>query len=172
MISIIMAVAKVDGKLLFGDTSGGLPWGHIPADMAEFVRLTQPKEGRIFVCSESTYATLPQSVIKRLNPFKMELLLNSVLEPHIEYVVLGGRRLIDSALPWADNIYISEIGGVTEHKDSFIYLRESTVKKLSDAELESSCWYGSFDSTTDLYPDKTKPYLLSTYLLSRNKRSQ
>lgn len=171
MLTIIMATAKVGNKLLFGDTSGKLPWGHIKEDMQHFKSITEVAGGRIFACSRSTYTTLPVKARNRLKPLVVVEDYNrlvEMLEPAdmdiTEVVVLGGRKLIDSCIPAADHIMISEIGNV-EHKDSFIYLRDETVAKLSEFEQKSTCFYfniGSYEVA------KGVPYLRQAYVLSKD----
>lgn len=171
MLTIIMATAKIGNKLLFGDTSGKLPWGHIKEDMKHFVAMTEPVNSRIFACSRSTYVTLPHDARKRLSPMIVVEdygRLVEILKPAdmdiTEVVILGGRKLIDSCIPAADHIIISEIGNV-EHKDSFIYLRDETVAKLSEFEQKSTCFYfniGSYEVA------KGVPYLRQAYVLSKD----
>ena len=162
MLTIIMALAKVNGKYLFGDTSGKLPWGRIKEDMDLFVDLNSKKG--VYLCYESTYKTLPKSVIKRLKPVIAETLNREWVDNETNYVILGGRKLIDSALPWADHIIISEIGGIIEEKDSFVYLKDSTVAKLASAERETTCWYFSTPAF-----DPTKVHLKQAYCLTRDR---
>lgn len=171
MLTIIMATAKIGNKLLFGDTSGKLPWGYVKKDIEHFVAMTEPVNGRIFACSHSTYVTLPEVARKRLKPMIVVedyTRLIEMLEPVdmglTEVVILGGRKLIDSCIPAADHIMISEIGNV-EHKDTFIYLRDETVAKLADFEKKSSCFYfntGRYEVV------KGKPYLRQAYVLSKD----
>lgn len=170
MLTIIMAVAKVQDRLLFGDTSGKLPWGHIKEDMAHFVKMTEPASGRLFICSKSTYVTLPEKARQRLKPLLVTEDYNSRLMQMLtagedtELVILGGRKLIDSCIPHADHIFISEIGNV-EHKDSFIYLRDETVAKLSDFEQKSTCFYFNIGGYEVV---KGVPYLRQAYVLSKD----
>lgn len=170
MLTIIMAVAKVQDRLLFGDTSGKLPWGPIKEDMAHFVKMTEPASGRLFICSKSTYVTLPEKARQRLKPLLVTEDYNSRLMQMLtagedtELVILGGRKLIDSCIPHADHIFISEIGNV-EHKDSFIYLRDETVAKLSDFEQKSTCFYFNIGGYEVV---KGVPYLRQAYVLSKD----
>ncbi|WBF79312.1 hypothetical protein IACHDJAJ_00073 [Aeromonas phage vB_AdhS_TS3] len=172
MITVIMAVAKVGNKLLFGDKSGSLPWGKIKADMDHFVYITEPKNGRTFVCSASTYSTLPQAARKRLQPL---IIAESITDIYPdtkyvgnisdrEFVILGGRKLIEEALKVADHVMVSEIGNPPEPKESHIYLRDSTVKALAEFEMISVWW------PFILKPQEvtTQPYLRQAYCLSRN----
>lgn len=175
MLTIIMAVAKVQDRLLFGDASGKLPWGHIKEDMAHFVKMTEPAKGRLFVCSKSTYVTLPQKARQRLKPMLVTEDYNSLMvmlteaaapfdiDMH-EIVILGGRKLIDSCIPHADHIFLSEIGNV-EHKDSFVYLRPETVEKLATFEKTSTCFYFDINSGEVV---KGSPYLRQAYVLSKD----
>lgn len=162
MLTIIMALAEVEGKYLFGDKSGKLPWGKIQADMDLFVSLTS-EEG-VYMCTQSTYDTLPKSVIERLKVKVVEDTNWEELPADVNHVVLGGRKLIDAALPFADHIIISEIGGIAQKKDSFIYLRDSTIQKLSQAEKETYCWYFATPSF-----DPKNPHLKQAYCLSRDR---
>lgn len=162
MLTIIMALAKVNGKYLFGDTSGKLPWGRIKEDMDLFVDLTSKKG--VYLCSESTYKTLPKSVIKRLKPVIAETLNREWVDNETNYVILGGRKLIDSCIPHADHIFISEIGNV-EHKDSFVYLRQETAEKLANFEQKSTCFYFDINSGEVV---KGVPYLRQAYVLSKD----
>lgn len=175
MITVIMAVAKVGNKLLFGDTSGKLPWGHIKEDMAHFVEMTEKADGRLFVCSKSTYVTLPNKAKSRLKPLLVAEDYNSLMQilteaaapfdiDMKELVILGGRKLIDSCIPYADHIFISEIGNV-EHKDSFVYLRDETVQKLANFEKVSTCFYFDINSGNVV---KGVPYLRQAYALSKD----
>lgn len=175
MLTIIMAVAKVQDRLLFGDTSGKLPWGHIKEDMAHFVKMTEPAKGRLFVCSKSTYVTLPQKARQRLKPMLVTEDYNSLMQmltaaeasvatDMSELVILGGRKLIDSCIPHADHIFISEIGNV-EHKDSFVYLRQETVEKLANFEKTSTCFYFDINSGKVV---KGVPYLRQAYVLNKD----
>lgn len=170
MLTIIMAVAKVQDRLLFGDTSGKLPWGHIKEDMAHFVKMTEPASGRLFICSKSTYVTLPEKARQRLKPLLVTEDYNSRLMQMLtagedtELVILGGRKLIDSCIPHADHIFISEIGNV-EHKDSFVYLRQETVEKLANFEKTSTCFYFDINSGEVV---KGVPYLRQAYVLSKD----
>lgn len=171
MLTIIMATSKIGDKLLFGDTSGKLPWGHIKEDMNHFVNITEPAKGRIFACSKSTYTTLPVRARKRLQPMIVaedyERLVDMLSTTDIqlsEIVVLGGRKLIDSCIPHADHIMISDIGNV-EHKDSFIYLRQETVEKLAEFERISSCWPFAMGR---VWVEEGVPYLRQAYCLSRD----
>ncbi|AZV01895.1 hypothetical protein [Aeromonas phage Akh-2] len=172
MITVIMAVAKVGNKLLFGDKSGCLPWGRVKADLDHFVYITKPKEGRTFVCSSSTYSTLPQKARKRLQPL---IIAESITDIYPdtkyvgnvsdrEFVILGGRKLIEEALKVADHVMISEIGNPPEPQESHIYLRDSTVAALANFELISSWWPFSIE----IQEVTTKPYLRQAYCLSRN----
>lgn len=170
MLTIIMAVAKVQDRLLFGDTSGKLPWGHIKEDMAHFVKMTEPASGRLFICSKSTYVTLPEKARQRLKPLLVTEDYNSRLMQMLtagedaELVILGGRKLIDSCIPHADHIFISEIGNV-EHKDSFVYLRQETVEKLANFEKTSTCFYFNIGGYEVV---KGVPYLRQAYVLSKD----
>lgn len=170
MLTIIMAVAKVQDRLLFGDTSGKLPWGHIKEDMAHFVKMTEPASGRLFICSKSTYVTLPEKARQRLKPLLVTEDYNSRLMQMLtagedtELVILGGRKLIDSCIPHADHIFISEIGNV-EHKDSFVYLRQETVEKLANFEKTSTCFYFDINSGEVV---NGVPYLRQAYVLSKD----
>lgn len=170
MLTIIMAVAKVQDRLLFGDTSGKLPWGHIKEDMAHFVKMTEPASGRLFICSKSTYVTLPEKARQRLKPLLVTEDYNSRLMQMLtagedtELVILGGRKLIDSCIPHAEHIFISEIGNV-EHKDSFVYLRQETVEKLANFEKTSTCFYFDINSGEVV---KGVPYLRQAYVLSKD----
>lgn len=171
MLTIIMATAKIGNKLLFGDTSGKLPWGHIKEDMKHFMDMTEVASGRIFACSRSTYVTLPEAARKRLKPLvvvedynRLTEMLEAADMELTEVVVLGGRKLIDSCIPAADHIMISEIGNV-EHKDSFIYLRDETVAKLSDFEQKSTCFYFNIGGYEVV---KGVPYLRQAYVLSKD----
>lgn len=170
MLTIIMAVAKVQDRLLFGDTSGKLPWGHIKEDMAHFVKMTEPASGRLFICSKSTYVTLPEKARQRLKPLLVTEDYNSRLMQMLtagedaELVILGGRKLIDSCIPHADHIFISEIGNV-EHKDSFVYLRQETVEKLANFEKTSTCFYFNIGGYEVV---KGVPYLRQAYILSKD----
>ncbi|MGL4518210.1 MAG: dihydrofolate reductase [Phocaeicola sp.] len=166
-----MATAKVGNKLLFGDTSGKLPWGHIKEDMLHFKSITEVASGRIFACSRSTYTTLPVKARNRLKPMivvedytRLTEMLNTTDMSMVEIVVLGGRKLIDSCIPEADHIMISDIGNV-EHKDSFIYLRDETVAKLSDFEQKSTCFYFNRGGVEVV---KGAPYLRQAYVLSKD----
>lgn len=172
MITVVMAVAKVGNKLLFGDTAGTLPWGKVPADMEHFVYITGQKENRIFVCSASTFDTLPKKARKRLQPL---IIAESITDIYPdtkyigdmsskEFVVLGGRKLIEEALKVADHVMVSEIGNPPEPKESHIYLRDSTVKALAEFEMISTWWPFS------VKPQEvtTQPYLRQAYCLSRN----
>lgn len=172
MLTIIMATAKIGNKLLFGDTSGKLPWGYVKEDIEHFVAMTEPVNGRIFACSRSTFTTLPHAARKRLSPMIIVEDYNrlvEMLEPAdmdiTEVVVLGGRKLIDSCIPAADHIMISEIGNV-KHKDSFIYLRDETVTKLAEYEQKSTCFYFTIFNYGDI--DKGVPYLRQAYVLSKD----
>lgn len=168
MLTVIMAISKVNGKLLFGDTVGNLPWGKVEEDMRLFKELTHSTEDKLFICSRSTYETLPIVVIARLNPTIVEeyseARFNVNESLYEEVIVLGGRKLIDSCLPYADNIIISEISGIPEIKDSFIYLRDTTVDKLAQLENETTCYYYHVSKTQD----KTRPYLKQAYCLTRD----
>lgn len=171
MLTIIMAVAKVQDRLLFGDTSGKLPWGHIKEDMKHFMDMTEVASGRIFACSRSTYVTLPEAARKRLKPLIVVEEYNRLAEmleasdmDLTEVVILGGRKLIDSCIPAADHIMISEIGNV-EHKDSFVYLRPETVEKLATFEKTSTCFYFDINSGKVV---KGSPYLRQAYVLSKD----
>lgn len=170
MLTIIMATAKIGNKLLFGDTSGKLPWGHIKEDMAHFVKMTEPASGRLFICSKSTYVTLPEKARQRLKPLLVTEDYNSRLMQMLtagedtELVILGGRKLIDSCIPHADHIFISEIGNV-EHKDSFVYLRQETVEKLANFEKTSTCFYFNIGGYEVV---KGVPYLRQAYVLSKD----
>lgn len=164
MITIIMALAKVEDKLLFGDTSGKLPWGKIVEDMKFFKECTETKKSRTFICSQSTYNTLPKVVINRLRPRIVEEVTERDYSVESEIIILGGRKLIDSALPFADHVIISEIGGITEVKDSFIFLRDETVQKLNQMRFESDLWYFNTPSF-----DPNKPHLKQAYALSRDR---
>jgi dihydrofolate reductase len=171
MLTIIMATSKIGSKLLFGDTSGKLPWGQVKQDMEHFKCITEVAKGRIFACSKSTYSTLPVKARKRLQPMVVaedyDRLIDMLSTTDIqlcEVVVLGGRKLIDSCIPHADHIMISEIGNV-EHKDSFIYLREETVAKLAEFERVSSCWPFA---TGVAKVEEGVPYLRQAYCLSRD----
>lgn len=177
MLTIIMAVAKIQDRLLFGDTSGKLPWGHIKEDMKHFVEMTEPDIRRIFICSKSTYVTLPEKARQRLKPLLVTEDYNSLMvmlteaaapfdidiDMH-EIVILGGRKLIDSCIPHADHIFISEIGNV-EHKDSFVYLRQETAEKLANFEKTSTCFYFDINSGEVV---KGVPYLRQAYVLSKD----
>ena len=171
MLTIIMATSRIGDKLLFGDTSGNLPWGHIKEDMKHFMDMTEVASGHIFVCSRSTYVTLPEAARKRLKPLVIVEDYNrlvEMLEPAdmdiTEVVVLGGRKLIDSCIPHADHIFISEIGNV-EHKDSFVYLRQETAEKLANFEKTSTCFYFDINSGEVV---KGVPYLRQAYVLSKD----
>ena len=171
MLTIIMATAKVGNKLLFGDTSGKLPWGHIKEDMKHFVDMTEPASGRIFACSRSTYVTLPEAARKRLKPLvvvedynRLAEMLEAADMDLTEVVVLGGRKLIDSCIPHASHIFISEIGNV-EHKDSFVYLRQETAEKLANFEKTSTCFYFDINSEEVV---KVVTYLRQAYVLSKD----
>lgn len=170
MLTIIMAVAKVQDRLLFGDTSGKLPWGHIKEDMKHFVEMTEPASGRLFICSKSTYVTLPEKARQRLKPLLVTEDYNSRLMQMLtagedtELVILGGRKLIDSCISHADHIFISEIGNV-EHKDSFVYLRQETVEKLANFEKTSTCFYFNIGGYEVV---KGVPYLRQAYVLSKD----
>ena len=170
MLTIIMATARIGNKLLFGDTSGKLPWGHIKEDMAHFVKMTEPASGRLFICSKSTYVTLPEKARQRLKPLLVTEDYNSRLMQMLtagedtELVILGGRKLIDSCIPHADHIFISEIGNV-EHKDYFVYLRQETVEKLANFEKTSTCFYFDINSGEVV---KGVPYLRQAYVLSKD----
>lgn len=165
MITIIMAIAKVEDKHLYGSTTGKLPWGRVQEDMDIFVALTQGGTTTRFICSESTYNTLPPSVIKRLDPSITEFLTKELVDSYkgLDIVILGGRKLIDSAIPFAQHLFISEIAGIEKAEDTFIYLRKETMDKLSTFEFDSSCSY-------IVKPNKqesNKPYLYQCYCLSK-----
>lgn len=164
MLTIIMALAKVNGKYLFGDTSGKLPWGRIKEDMDFFKEFTSRGSSQKFICSQSTFNTLPRSVVRRLKPSIVEEIFDRDYNEAQEIVVLGGRKLIDSALPFADHVVISEIGGIETLSNSFIYLRDSTVEKLSNVEKETTCWYFHTPAF-----DPSKPHLKQAYCLTRDR---
>lgn len=167
MVKIIMAVARVPDKgLLFGHYEGRLPWGHCREDMMLFKTLTSDIEHTVYVCSNSTYQTLPIVAVQRLNPVVMEEFDPLLVRVKCNVVVLGGRKLIEEAIPYADAIHISEIGGVGEHKEGYIYLRPSTEKALSDFERYSRCEY-SLAPISPFY-NEPKPFLKQAYTLFRD----
>ena len=136
MIAIIAAYAqnRVIGR------AGRIPW-KIPGEQLRFRELTL---GNVVIMGRRTYEEIGRPLPERINiivsttrRFSGENLLSaSSLEDAIslagerDIYIIGGARLYEEALPWADRLYITEINCSVEgdtffpHFDETLYDRE------------------------------------------------
>lgn len=121
MISIIVAY---DEERLIGK-DGELPW-HFKEDMAYFKKIT---ENHICVMGRKTYQSILRKlqkplpnrtnivVSKTLNDDRVVIIddlepyLASIKETSEEVFIIGGSKIYEAALPYADKLYITHIHG-------------------------------------------------------------
>ena len=128
MVSFVVAVAE---NGIIGN-QGELPWGHLPADLQHFKRLTL---GHPVVMGRRTYDSLGRALPKRPNivitrqtnwtapgcetAASIVAALARAHELDEDICVIGGGEIYRAALPAADVIYLTEVHHAFEGDASF-----------------------------------------------------
>ena len=121
---MIRAILACDDNWGIGK-DGGLPWPHNPADLKWFKQCT---DGGVVVMGRKTWESLPRKplpnrenvVITRRDDIEADVVvdMDSALKilPQMNFTndvwIIGGAQIVESLLPYIDEIWISRISGV------------------------------------------------------------
>ena len=135
MINIIAAV----GKNLELGKDNNLIW-HIPGDLKYFKNLT---EGHTVVMGRRTFESIGKALPNRKNIvishgdiFDKDIIVISnykkVLDLDEDVFIIGGKSIYELFIPYADNLYLTEIDAEYEYADTYFPFFE---KDLYDKEI-------------------------------------
>jgi dihydrofolate reductase len=133
-VSLVAAVAR--GGVIGRD--GGIPW-RIPEDMARFRELTT---GHAVVMGRRTWESLParfrplpgrDNVVVTRNPDWSEAALE-LLESTPSVFVIGGGEIYAAALPFADELLLTEIDAEIEGDTTFPHWERDEFEEVERRE--------------------------------------
>lgn len=135
MINIIAAV----GKNLELGKDNKLVW-HIPGDLKYFKNLT---EGHTVVMGRRTFESIGKALPNRKNIvishgdiFDKDIIVihdfKEILDLNEEVFIIGGKSVYELFIPYADNLYLTEIDAEYEYADTYFPFFE---KDLYDKEI-------------------------------------
>ena len=154
MINIIAAV----GKNLELGKDNNLIW-HIPGDLKYFKNLT---EGHTVVMGRRTFESIGKALPNRKNIvishgdiFDKDIIVISnykkVLDLDEDVFIIGGKSIYELFIPYADNLYLTEIDAEYEYADTYFPFFE---KDLYDKEIIKDDSYNNINYSFVRYRKK------------------
>lgn len=154
MINIIAAV----GKNLELGKDNNLIW-HIPGDLKYFKEMT---EGHTVVMGRRTFESIGKALPNRKNIvishgdiFDKDIIVISnykkVLDLDEDVFIIGGKSIYELFIPYADNLYLTEIDAEYEYADTYFPFFE---KDLYDKEIIKDDSYNNINYSFVRYRKK------------------